>query len=90
MEGEKLCFIIEEIRYDSDFVILGQLGFDKKMKVPVSPKYDTSRGFPLCRITTSNKISLMEFSYNTSYKMDLDLWDCIGRKKKTSEPLSYK
>ena len=53
------------------------------------------RVFYLSRLTTSNYISLMRFCYILqvfpflnnpkdlvpSYKMDLDFWDCCGRKK---------
>ena len=52
-------------------------------------------GFSLYRMTTNNLISPMKFCHNMSftlynpkdldpsYMMDLDLWNCFGRKKKT-------
>ena len=54
------------------------------------------QGFPLSRMTTSNQISSVKFCCNMaqvlpfqnnlkdldpSYKMDLDFWDCFGRKR---------
>ena len=54
------------------------------------------QGFAFSRMTTKNEISPMKFCYmilpflnshkdlDPSYKMDLDFWDCFGRKKTAS------
>ena len=42
------------------------------------------RGFCPSRMTSNNFISPMKFCYNTNFTLDLDLWDCFGRKKTPS------
>ena len=61
-------------------------------KIPYLSGYKT--GFPFSRMTTNTKSALRNFAIirvlpflnnpkylDPSYKMDLDIWDCFGRKK---------
>ena len=69
------------------------------MKFQQLPYLSGYKTFFFCpsRMTSNKRISPMKFCYNTnftlpknpkdldlSYKTDLDLWDCFGRKKNPS------
>ena len=68
------------------------VGTSQAVWIPYLCGYKT--GFPLSRMTTYNLISLLSFALiqvlpflnnpkdvDPSYKMDLEFWDCFGRKK---------